>query len=58
MGADEYKIEGFRDNQVQFAFGDAVAVPAVGWLAKHYLKPLVDGKFNARQIDDPAVSNG
>lgn len=55
MGAAEYKIEGFRDNQVQFAFGDAVAVPAVSWLAKHYLKPLVDGKF-AVTAEDAAVN--
>ncbi|MBF6294255.1 DNA cytosine methyltransferase [Nocardia farcinica] len=45
MGAEKYNIEGFRDSQVQFAFGDAVAVPAVGWLAENYLKPLVKGQF-------------
>lgn len=45
MGAAEYKIDGFRDSQVQFAFGDAVAVPAVGWLAENYLLPLVNGKL-------------
>lgn len=56
MGADAYKIDGFRDNQVQFAFGDAVAVPAVGWLAEHYLKPLVDGKFAV--VTDKAAAHG
>ncbi|WP_109523647.1 MULTISPECIES: DNA cytosine methyltransferase [Nocardia] len=45
MGADQYNIDGFRDSQVQFAFGDAVAVPAVGWLAENYLKPLVKGEL-------------
>lgn len=45
MGAGDYRIEGFRDSHVQFAFGDAVAVPAVGWLAEHYLKPLIAGAF-------------
>ncbi len=48
MGAGAYSIDGFRDSQVQFAFGDAVAVPAVGWLAEHYLKPLVKGKLASR----------
>ena len=56
MGAENYKIDGFRDNQVQFAFGDAVAVPAVGWLAEHYLRPLVDGKFTPASSE--AVVNG
>ena len=54
MGADEYKIDGFRDNQVQFAFGDAVAVPAVGWLAENYLRPLVAGGFSAAAEDAAA----
>ncbi|MFF0710128.1 MULTISPECIES: DNA cytosine methyltransferase [Gordonia] len=58
MGAEKYKIEGFRDNQVQFAFGDAVAVPAVGWLAEHYLKPLVAGEFAANGATDAAVAHG
>ncbi|KDP91152.1 MULTISPECIES: DNA cytosine methyltransferase [Clavibacter] len=41
MGAGEYNIAGIRDNKVLFAFGDAVAVPAVAWLGKNYLMPLV-----------------
>ncbi|WP_051132714.1 DNA cytosine methyltransferase [Nocardia paucivorans] len=45
MGAEKYNIDEFRDSQVQFAFGDAVAVPAVGWLAENYLMPLVKGHF-------------
>lgn len=27
-------------NQALFGFGDAVCVPAVGWIARHYLSPL------------------
>lgn len=41
MGAPDYPIEGFRDNQVYFGFGDAVVVPAVRWLATHYLDRLL-----------------
>lgn len=55
MGADDYNIHGFRDSQVQFAFGDAVAVPAVGWLAEHYLKPLLKGDL-AAQSDSLALA--
>ncbi|MEJ2855031.1 MULTISPECIES: DNA cytosine methyltransferase [unclassified Saccharothrix] len=48
MGADDYAIEGQRDSRVVFGFGDAVCVPAVAWLAKHYLMPLVTGKLRNR----------
>ena len=36
---DDYKIE-VRANQALFGFGDAVCVPAVGWIARHYLTPV------------------
>lgn len=41
MGAPEYNLSGTRTNQALSAFGDAVAVPAVSWLAENYLMPLV-----------------
>lgn len=47
MGAGDYNLSGARTNQTLFAFGDAVAVPAVTWLAEHYLMPLVKGTFRA-----------
>jgi DNA (cytosine-5)-methyltransferase 1 len=40
---DSYKIEGIPLNQALFGFGDAVCVPAVAWIAKHYLNPLATG---------------
>lgn len=43
MGAPNYTLEGARTNQALFGFGDAVAVPVVAWLGKHYLMPLVNG---------------
>jgi len=46
MGAGTYKLDGARTNQALFGFGDAVAVPVVGWLAKNYLMPLVKGSFD------------
>ncbi len=39
MGADEFKIE-VPLNQALFGFGDAVCVPVIQWIAKHYLNPV------------------
>lgn len=47
MGADNYNLDGVGDLQALFGFGDAVCVPAVGWLAETYLVPLVDGQLPA-----------
>lgn len=47
MGAGNYNRDGARINQALFGFGDAVAVPVVGWLAKHYLMPLLRGELAA-----------
>lgn len=47
MGADHYNLAGARTNQALFAFGDAVAVPVVEWLAREYLRPLVLGDLEA-----------
>lgn len=41
MGASEYDVSGARINQALSAFGDAVAVPVVSWLAENYLMPMV-----------------
>ncbi|WFP17638.1 DNA cytosine methyltransferase [Citricoccus muralis] len=43
MGAGDYNLDSARTNQALFGFGDAVAVPAVAWLAENYLMPLVKG---------------
>jgi DNA (cytosine-5)-methyltransferase 1 len=45
MGAGEYALDGLRNNQALFGFGDAVCVPVVQWLSEHYLMPLVRGKL-------------
>ncbi|WP_457832950.1 hypothetical protein, partial [Staphylococcus aureus] len=45
MGASDYNLTGARTNQALFAFGDAVAVPAVEWLGKNYLMPLTKGSL-------------
>lgn len=50
MGAPDYNLEEARTNQALFAFGDAVAVPVVAWLAKNYLLPLVRGNLHAADL--------
>lgn len=47
MGAGDYDLSGARTNQALFGFGDAVAVPAVSWLAENYLMPLVRGELQS-----------
>jgi DNA (cytosine-5)-methyltransferase 1 len=41
MGADDFVIRGSL-NQALFGFGDAVCVPVVEWIARHYLNPVVN----------------
>ena len=48
MGAAHYNIEGLRPNQVMFGFGDAVAVPVVEWLGRHYLLPALRGTLSRK----------
>lgn len=40
MGADDFEIV-TPNNQALFGFGDAVCVPAVKWIADHYLNPAL-----------------
>ncbi|MDR0594048.1 MAG: DNA cytosine methyltransferase [Bifidobacteriaceae bacterium] len=47
MGASHYRLDGARTNQSLFGFGDAVVVPVVEWLAKHYLMPLATQRWAA-----------
>jgi len=41
MGADRFVVK-VPLNQALFGFGDAVCVPVVAWIAKHYLNPLFE----------------
>jgi len=49
MGAGDYQLDGLRDLQALFGFGDAVCVDVAGWLATHYLEPLVRGTLAGSQ---------
>lgn len=55
MGAGAYCLDGARNNQALFGFGDAVAVPVVSWLSKNYLRPLIDGALNSSPRSNDAV---
>jgi DNA (cytosine-5)-methyltransferase 1 len=48
MGADTLRFGDATESQARFALGDAVCVPAVAWLAEHYLVPLARGAFGKR----------
>lgn len=51
MGAGWYNITGIKDSQVHYGFGDAVAVPAVSWLARHALSPLAEYSKEIQNIE-------
>lgn len=42
MGAGWFHLDGLRDSQVHYGFGDAVAVPVVTWVSEQALVPLID----------------
>ncbi len=56
MGASDYRLDGFSENQVKSAFGDAVAVPVVHWLAENYIVPLLRGDFGSAAATDSEAS--
>lgn len=45
QGAPDFRIEDVSENAAIFGFGDAVCVPAVAWVARTYLLPLLKEKF-------------
>jgi DNA (cytosine-5)-methyltransferase 1 len=58
MGADDYNLDGVRNSQALFGFGDAVAVPAVNWLAENYLMPLVKGRLATDDVPRQTSAHG
>jgi DNA (cytosine-5)-methyltransferase 1 len=50
MGADDFVIKGSTLNQALFGFGDAVCVPVVEWVARHYLNPVVNELMHGRLL--------
>lgn len=58
MGAENYDLSKARTNQALFGFGDAVAVPAVTWLAENYLLPLLRGQLALESARKGEIANG
>lgn len=56
MGAGNYDMNGARTSQALFAFGDAVAVPAVQWLGENYLRPHLEQTLGSHSFADLASS--
>lgn len=55
MGAADYKLDGLRDSQIIFGFGDAVCVDVVAWLTENYLLPLGRQQREASQATEASV---
>ncbi|HPM51324.1 MAG TPA: DNA cytosine methyltransferase [Rhodoglobus sp.] len=53
MGAGDFKMDAHSDSQYLFGFGDAVCAPAVAWVGRHYLMPLVRGEM---RVTSPALA--
>ncbi len=56
MGADEFVINASL-NKALFGFGDAVCVPVISWIARHYLNPLLEKMFGNGGKSSLPVSN-
>lgn len=52
--ADDYRFTSVSPNQALFGFGDAVCVPGVGWIARHYLRPLLSSSAPPLAADVPS----
>jgi DNA (cytosine-5)-methyltransferase 1 len=43
QGAPNFRLDGSRENDALSAFGDGVCVPLIAWIAREYLRPLLEG---------------
>ena len=49
MGADDFTID-VPQNQALHAFGDAVCVSVIEWIAEHYLNPVVNERIRGNPL--------
>ncbi len=56
MGAGDFRIT-VKGNQALFGFGDAVCVPAVDWISKYYLNPVLNELIRCRPGSTPAYAS-
>lgn len=50
QGATSYRLGAVSDNQALFGLGDAVCVPVIGWITRHYLWPLVTRSLTSEAV--------
>ena len=50
QGAGHFHLDGFKESQIQYAFGDAVAVPVVTWLMKNAVIPALEAEASRKGI--------
>jgi DNA (cytosine-5)-methyltransferase 1 len=55
MGAPDFKLHA-RANQSLFGFGDAVCVPVIAYLARHYLAPAAQEQLSPSPDADTALA--
>jgi len=49
QGAADYQLNGAGDTAALFGFGDAVCVPVVQWIARSYLRPVLEEQTRAQR---------
>lgn len=49
QGAPDFAMDGVAENAAMFGFGDAVCVPVVAWIARNYLRLLLDRNFSIEE---------
>jgi DNA (cytosine-5)-methyltransferase 1 len=47
QGVPDFKLDGVGDVAALFGLGDAVCVPVIRWIARTYLRPMLDGQLFA-----------
>ena len=52
QGGADFKLDGFRESQIQYAFGDAVARPAVSWLIRHAVLPAFEALDQEKDVQN------
>ncbi len=50
QGASEFNLAQFRESQIMYAFGDAVAVPAVSWLMNAAVVPALEAERTEERL--------
>lgn len=50
QGAYGFSLEGFKESQIQYAFGDAVAVPVVSWLMRSAVLPALCAESKLKEM--------